>query len=89
MALGAQRQEIARQFLSLGLRLLAAGTFLGLIGAALAGRAMQSLLFDIPTLHVATFAGTAALLAVVSLAASLLPAGRAASLNPMEALRSD
>ncbi len=89
MALGAQRQQIARQFLSLGLRLLAAGTVLGLIGAALAGRAMQSVLFDIPALHVATFAGTAALLAVVSIAASLLPAGRAASVSPMEALRSD
>lgn len=89
MALGAQRQQIARQFLSLGLRLLAAGTLLGLIGAAIAGRAMQSLLFDIPALHVATFAGTAALLAVVSLAASLLPARRAASVSPMEALRSD
>ncbi|HSH37644.1 MAG TPA: ABC transporter permease [Chthoniobacterales bacterium] len=89
MALGAQRQQIARQFLSLGLRLLAAGTVLGLIGAALAGRAMQSLLFDIPALHVATFAGTAALLAVVSVTACLLPAHRAARVDPMVALRHD
>jgi predicted permease len=89
MALGAQRQQIARQFLSLGLRLLAVGTLLGLVGAALAGRAMQSLLFEIPALHVATLAGTAALLALVSLTASLLPAGRAASVDPIEALRSD
>ena len=89
LAVGAQRQQIARQFLSLGLRLLAGGMLLGLIGAALAGRAMQSVLFDIPALHLASFTATAALLAVVSLAASLLPARRAASVNPMEALRSD
>ena len=50
MALGAQREQIGTQFLSLGLRLLAAGTILGLIGAWLAGRAMQSVLFDVPTL---------------------------------------
>ncbi len=46
MALGAQREQIRAQFLSLGLRLLAAGTVLGLIGASLAGKAMQSVLFD-------------------------------------------
>src|SRR2546430_5787678 len=54
MALGAQTRQIGAQFLSLGLRLLAAGTILGLIGAWLAGRAMQSDLFDVPTLHIAT-----------------------------------
>ncbi|MDQ6764642.1 MAG: ABC transporter permease [Verrucomicrobiota bacterium] len=54
MAVGAQRRQIATQFLSLGLRLLAAGTILGLIGATLAGRAMQSILFDVPALPVAT-----------------------------------
>ncbi|PYK51499.1 MAG: hypothetical protein DME20_01575, partial [Verrucomicrobia bacterium] len=44
MALGAQRRQIGTQFLSLGLRLLAAGTTLGLIGAWLVARAMQSVL---------------------------------------------
>src|SRR5216110_2892695 len=48
MALGAQRSQIGTQFLSLGLRLLTAGTIFGLIGAWLAGRAMQSVLFDVP-----------------------------------------
>src|SRR5438270_6899798 len=46
MALGAQREQIGAQFLSLGLRLLAAGTVLGLMGAWWAGRAMQSVLFQ-------------------------------------------
>ncbi|MEJ7617864.1 MAG: FtsX-like permease family protein, partial [Pyrinomonadaceae bacterium] len=50
MALGALPAQIGRQFLSLGLRLLALGTILGVIGAWLAGRAMQSILFGVPAL---------------------------------------
>lgn len=89
MALGAQTKQIGLQFLSLGLRLFAAGTILGVIGAWLAGRAMQSILFDVPALHLTTFAGTALLLGAVSLVACLLPARRAASVDPMVALRSE
>ena len=77
MALGAQRRQIGTQFLSLGLRLLAAGTILGLIGAWLAGRAMQSVLFDVPTLPIATLFGTALVMSAVSLVACLIPARRA------------
>jgi predicted permease len=89
MALGAQREQIRTQFLSLGLRLLAAGTILGLIGAWLAGRAMQSVLFDVPTLHIATLFGTALVMSVVSLVACLIPARRATKVDPIEALRAE
>jgi predicted permease len=89
MALGAQRGQIGTQFLSLGLRLLAAGTILGLIGAWLAGRAMQSVLFDVPTLHFATLLGTALIMTAVSLVACLIPARRATKVDPMVALRSE
>jgi predicted permease len=89
MALGAQRGQIGAQFLSLGLRLLAAGTVLGLMGAWLAGRAMQSVLFDVPTLPVATLFGTALVMSVVSLIACLIPARRATKVDPMIALRAD
>ena len=89
MALGAQRGQIGAQFLSLGLRLLAAGTILGLIGAWLAGRAMQSVLFDVPTLHVATLFGTALVMSAVSLVACLIPARRATKVDPMIALRAE
>jgi predicted permease len=89
MALGAQRRQIGTQFLSLGLRLLAAGTILGLIGAWLAGRAMQSVLFDVPTLPIATLLGTALVMTAVSLVACLIPARRATRVNPIEALRSE
>jgi predicted permease len=89
MALGAQREQIGAQFLSLGLRLLAAGTIVGLIGAWFAGRAMQSVLFDVPTLHIATLLGTALVMTAVSLVACLIPARRATLVNPIEALHSE
>jgi ABC-type antimicrobial peptide transport system permease subunit len=89
MALGAQREQIRAQFLSLGLRLLAAGTILGLIGAWMAGRAMQSVLFGVPTLHIATLLGTALVMSAVSLIACLIPARRATKVDPMIALRAE
>ncbi len=89
MALGAQRNQIGAQFLSLGLRLLAAGTILGLIGAWLAGRAMQSVLFDVPVLPLATLAGAALVMGAVSLVACLIPARRASRVDPVEALRTE
>ena len=87
MALGAQKQQIGAQFLSLGLRLLAAGSALGLLGAWLAGRAMQSVLFDVPTLPIATLLATALVMTAVSLVACLIPARRATKVDPMIALR--
>ena len=89
MALGAQRKQIGVQFLSLGLRLLAAGTLLGLIGAWLTGRAMQSVLFDVPALNLATIFGPALVMSAVSLIACLIPARRAAKVNPIIALRAE
>jgi predicted permease len=89
MAIGAQRKQIGAQFFSLGLRLLAAGTVLGVLGAWLAGRAMQSVLFGMPTLHVATLFGTALVMAAVSFIACFIPARRATKVDPMIALRAE
>ena len=86
MALGAQPGQIRMQFLSLSMRLLTAGTGLGLIGAWQAGRTMRSLLFQVPALNVAVLAATACVTAGVCLAACLLPAQRAARISPMAAL---
>src|SRR6202022_4714399 len=84
MALGAQREQIGAQFLSLGLRLLVAGTILGVLGAWLAGKAMQTVLFDVPSLHLAILFGTAAILSAISLIACLIPARRATMVDPVQ-----
>jgi predicted permease len=89
MALGAQRRQIGTQLLSLGLRLLLGGTILGLIGAWMAGRAMQSVLFDVPTLHVTTLLATAFVIAAATLVACFIPARRATLVDPIQALRSE
>jgi putative ABC transport system permease protein len=89
MAVGAQRWQIGTHFLSLGLRLLAAGTILGLLGAWWTGRAMQSVLFDVPALPLAALLGTALVMTAVSLIACLIPARRATKVDPMIALRAE
>jgi predicted permease len=86
MALGARPEQIRGQFLGLALRLLGAGTILGIIGAYLTGQAMRTLLFQVPPVHVGTFAAAAGLVSAVSILACLLPSRRAARISPMEAL---
>jgi predicted permease len=86
IALGAQPGQIRIQFLSLSLRLLTAGTMLGLIGAWQAGRAMRTVLFHVPPLNLAILAGAACVTGVVCFAACLLPSERAARISPLEAL---
>jgi predicted permease len=86
MALGAQPQQIRRQFFALGLRLVAAGLTLGLIGTWLTGRAMRNLVFHVSPFHFATITGAACILGVVSLIACLVPSHRAARISPMQAL---
>jgi predicted permease len=89
MALGARPEQVRGQFVSLALRLLAAGTVFGVTGAWLTGHAMQAVLFQMPALHLATLAATAGILGVVSLFACLLPSQRAARISPLEALAED
>jgi ABC-type antimicrobial peptide transport system permease subunit len=89
MALGAMPNQIVRQFLLLGLRLLFLGMCFGGMGAWMTGRAMESILFDVPPLHLATLTGTLIVIAFASIGACLLPALRASRLQPMEALLSN
>ncbi len=89
MALGALPKQIARQFLAMGLRLLGLGSILGILGAWLAGRVMQGVLFDVPAVHPATLAGAGMAMSVVALAACWLPIRRAARVDPMVALKSE
>jgi ABC-type antimicrobial peptide transport system permease subunit len=86
MALGARPAQIRRQFVLLALRLLAGGVVLGVIGAWLAGRGMQAVLFHVPALNFTTLAGAAGIMVIVALVACLLPSQRAARISPMESL---
>ena len=87
MALGAQPEQILAQFLAVGGRLLLFGLPFGLLGAWMAGRAMTGLLFGVAPANPLVLGGTAAVLALVTLLACLLPSRRAARVSPMEALR--
>jgi ABC-type antimicrobial peptide transport system permease subunit len=82
MALGARPEQIRNQFLSLALRLLAAGTILGTFGAWLAGQAMRTVLFHVPAFHLATLGAAAGIIGVVSLIACLVPSYRASRISP-------
>jgi predicted permease len=86
MALGARPAEIRRQFLSLGLRLLAAGIALGLGGAWITGRAMQAVLFHVSGHSTAVLTEATGFIVLTALAACLLPAQRAAAVLPTRAL---
>jgi len=89
MALGALPKQVAGQFLLMGARLLIAGTLVGVLGAWLAGSAMQSVLFDVPPLQLTTLSAAMVIMALSSLLACWLPARRASRVDPMEALRSE
>ncbi len=87
MALGANRADVLRMILQQGLVLTATGVGIGLVAAATGARVLRSLLFGVSTLDVVSFAGSAAVLALVALVASYLPARRATRVDPMLALR--
>jgi predicted permease len=89
MALGAQRGQMLWMVLRGSLAITLAGVAIGLPVAFFATRLLQSMLFGVEPRDPATFAGAIAGIAIVSLAASLLPALRAASADPMIALREE
>jgi len=87
MALGATRMNILRLIVGEGVQLIAVGGVLG-IGAALAtARLLKSLLFNVAPHDPGTYAAVAFLLALVALAATLVPARAAMKIEPMVALR--
>ena len=87
MALGAQRGDVLRLVLGQGARLAAAGVAAGIAASFAVTRLLSSLLFGVRSTDPATFAGVAALLALVALLASYIPARRAMRLDPNAALR--
>ena len=89
MALGARASQVVQLVLGQGLRLALAGATLGLIGGIAVSRALARQLFQVGFLDPVAFGGMALLLIAVAAAASWLPARRAASVDPLIALRRD
>ena len=86
-ALGAQRRDLLQMVLSKGLKLTLIGILLGVAGAFGLTRLMSNLLFGVSATDPLTFAGVTALLVIVALVASYLPARRATKIDPLLALR--
>jgi putative ABC transport system permease protein len=89
MALGAQRGDVLRMMMGLGVRLTLLGVGLGLVGAFALTRWMVSLLFEVNAMNPLIFAGAALALVAVAMAATYLPSRRAASVDPIQALRTE
>jgi len=89
MALGAARRDVLRMVLFRGLRLGVVGALIGILPSLAVARQMASMIYGVSRYDPLTYAGSALFIAVVALAATWLPARRAASLDPMESLRAE
>jgi ABC-type antimicrobial peptide transport system permease subunit len=87
MALGARSTDVRTMFLRFGLRLTIPGIALGIAASLLLTRALSALLYGVSRLDVLTYAAVAAVLTLVTLLATHIPARRAARVQPVEVLR--
>ena len=89
IALGAGKGAIMRRVLEQGLLLTAAGLAAGIIVSLILTRFLRSVLYGVGVTDVLTYATVALLLSMVAIVATLLPARRAAAVDPMQALRTE
>jgi putative ABC transport system permease protein len=89
MALGAQIGDVLRMILYDGMRPALIGVTIGLAGALALGRVVSTLIYGVSASDPATYLAVSGLLAAVALVASVIPAMRAAKVDPMTALRDE
>jgi predicted permease len=89
LVLGAARERVLRMVLGEALGLVLGGVALGVLGALAATRLLESFLFGVTRTDPGTFTVSALLLGTVGIAAAVIPAWRAASVDPAETLRSE
>jgi putative ABC transport system permease protein len=89
LALGAEARSIVVMITRQALTPALIGAVIGLLGAAIAGRVVQSNLYGSAPTDLRVFAGSTALLLVVLFAATIIPARRAAGINPLDTLRTE
>lgn len=87
MALGAQRRDVVWLIVRQGLLLSLVGGVIGIAGAAALGRALASLLYGVSPVDAPAYAAAAVVVLSSALAACLIPARRAAILDPSDGLR--
>ncbi|MGA3049868.1 MAG: ABC transporter permease [Terracidiphilus sp.] len=87
MAIGAQRSDVLRLVLGEAARMASFGLIIGIVASLAITRLLSSLLFGVSATDPLTFVGVAALLSIVALAASWVPAYRAMRVDPVSALR--
>jgi ABC-type antimicrobial peptide transport system permease subunit len=89
MALGALRSQIVRAVMRGAALMAGVGVALGLVAASLVTGLLTGMLYGIEPLDPVSFAGSAAVFVAVVVLASMVPARRAASVNPVTALRAE
>ena len=89
MALGAEGSSVRRMVVAQGAKITGWGVAVGLFLALMLTRVLDSLLFGVGTLDITTFTAMSLVMLTVALLASYIPARRASTVDPMQALRSD
>jgi predicted permease len=89
MALGAQARDVLRLILNQGMKPVVIGLAIGIVSAFALGRLIASQLYEVSAHNPALLAGSTLLLATTALIACLLPARRAAHVDPIQALRAE
>jgi predicted permease len=86
IALGARPARVRRMVVVQGMRVVATGVIIGIIGVLLGARALESLLYDVRALDAVTLVMTSGLMLLVGVAASWIPAYRASTVDPARTL---